>query len=190
VPWGFTENELKGYQGVPLDCIPNGGIGSLAHLSDVFAFQTLSDNPSDDYETHIWVQADCAIVDGLRDMEPDTASYWSGGIAPVIMSFSDQSCYAQATGLVLEELNKDNRRGFGWFSAMRTMQDMANLLKLDIKRFDGLIDCGGIMQSPFTEPARHPYRAIHWSNASHGLSKDNPIPGSEYEKLLKENGLI
>ena len=170
-----------GFAGNPHAYIPNGGIGSLAHWSDYFAFQVLHRYGG------VWVQMDCAVTVQLK--LPDyTFSGWQKGISPVVMSVPQGSAFACDMARILGLMLVDGMAGRDWHDAMKAIHDGLRQHRIRYSLLSNYLDCGGVEVSPYTHPIRAD--AIHWSNATHHTSKERPTAGSEYERLCVVSGLI
>lgn len=173
--------EPIGFAGNPHAYIPNGGIGSFAHWSDYFAFQTLSKHGG------IWVQMDCAITVKL-ELEPYTFSPWLSSVSPVVMALPKGDAFSKDTAAHLADMLSDGMAGRDWHEAMVAIHVGLQRHGIAYKTLPNYFDCGGVAESPYT----HPIKAdvIHWSNATHNQSKEKPTKGSEYERLCKLAKLI
>ena len=190
IPKGVTVEMLPkdtlppvGFAGDPLHHLPNGGIGSLAHWSDYFAFKTLHDHGG------IWVQMDAAITKPIL-AEDYTFTPWLSMVSPVVMSIPKGSAYSASMQQIIERMLVDGMAGRNWHEAMVAMFRQLVFQGLAINTFENYFDCGGVPESPYTHPATQTYDIIHWSNATHNTSKEKPAKGSEYERLCKATGLI
>ena len=170
-----------GFAGNPHPYIPRGGIGSFAHWSDYFAFETLHKHGG------TWVQMDCAVTTKLQ-LEDYTFSPWLSSVSPVVMSIPKGSDFAAGIAVVLREMLKDGMAGRDWHEAMLTMQIALQHYGVTIKLLPSYFDCGGVAESPYTH--RIKADVIHWSNETHNQSKEKPTKNSEYERLCAECKLI
>lgn len=190
IPYGVTVEMLPkdtlppvGFAGDPLHHLPNGGIGSLAHWSDYFAFKTLHEHGG------IWVQMDVAVTKKIV-AEDHTFTPWLSMVSPVVMSIPKGSAYAASMQQIIEQMLADGMAGRNWHAAMVEMYRQLNFQGICPKTFGNYFDCGGVQGSPYTHPAAQTYDIIHWSNATHNTSKETPTKGSEYRRLCKAVGLI
>ena len=187
------------YNGIPLGCIPNGGIGSLSHWSDQFQMRLL--------ELHggIYIQLDVACLRPLNFKKefafvphmprPDGSR---AGVAAFLMKCPKGSKFTSETYKELSsKINEETIKSMDWDNSMRMMNsNMSNHMPDSNQYFiqrENFMDIGGISShGPFFEPTPiHPNcMVIHWSNATHKDRKDNPIEGSVYHKLLKYVGLV
>jgi len=169
------------FAGIPHPYIPNGGIGSFAHWSDYFAMEILHRFGG------TWVQMDVAVCTPLSS-EPYTLTPWLSQVSPVVMSIPKGSAYTRELADELAHMLGDGMDGCDWHDSMIAMHRGLQRFGIEPKLFQNYFDCGGIPVSPYT----HPIKAdlIHWSNATHNISKEKPTKGSEYERLCKECGLI
>ena len=190
IPHGVTVELLPkdtlppvGFAGDPLHHLPNGGIGSLAHWSDYFAFKTLHEHGG------IWVQMDVAVTKKIV-AEDHTFTPWLSMVSPVVMSIPKGSAYSASMQQIIEHMLADGMAGRNWHDAMVEMYRQLNFQGICAKTFSNYFDCGGVQGSPYTHPAAQTYDIIHWSNATHNTSKETPTKGSEYHRLCKSVGLI
>jgi len=190
IPQGVTVEMLPkdtlppvGFAGDPLHHLPNGGIGSLAHWSDYFAFKTLHEHGG------IWVQMDAAITKPIV-AEDYTFTPWLSMISPVVMSIPKGSEYSASMQQIIEHMLVDGMAGRNWHDAMVAMIHGIQHNGIQARTFGNYYDCGGVDCSPYTHPAAQSHDIIHWSNATHNTSKEKPAKGSEYERLCKSVGLI
>jgi hypothetical protein len=172
-----------GFAGDPLHHLPNGGIGSLAHWSDYFAFKTLHEHGG------IWVQMDAAVTKPIV-AEDYTFTPWLSMISPVVMSLPKGSEYSASMKQIIEHMLVDGMAGRNWHEAMVAMSRQLVFQGIEARTFSDYYDCGGVDGSPYTHPAAQSYDIIHWSNATHNTSKEKPTKGSEYERLCKSVKLI
>lgn len=190
IPQGVTVELLPkdtlppvGFAGDPLHHLPNGGIGSLAHWSDYFAFKTLHKHGG------IWVQMDAAVTKPIV-AEDYTFTPWLSMISPVVMSLPKGSEYSASMQQIIEHMLVDGMAGRNWHEAMVAMSRQLVFQGIEAHTFSNYYDCGGVDGSPYTHPAAQSYDIIHWSNATHNTSKETPTRGSEYHRLCKSVGLI
>ena len=190
IPQGVTVELLPtdtlppvGFAGDPLHHLPNGGIGSLAHWSDYFAFKTLHEHGG------IWVQMDAAVTKPIV-AEDYTFTPWLSMISPVVMCIPKGSAYSAEMAETIGDMLADGMAGRNWHDAMVAMIHGLQRSGIQARTFSNYYDCGGIDGSPYTHPAAQSYDIIHWSNATHNTSKETPTKGSEYERLCKSVKLI
>lgn len=169
------------FAGIPHPSLPNGGIGSLAHWSDWFACYVLAMRPG-----ALWCQLDIAPIKPIAAAE-NTFTTYAGGLSTCAFTLSRSvawECFEKLTPLI-----KSGCVGRDWHDAMRTVQETVEASGVLITAFE-VLDCGGLSSSPFNRPVARDGRPamVHWSNATHGLSKDEPVPGSLYAELLEEFG--
>jgi hypothetical protein len=178
-----------GFNGIPHPHLLNGGIGSLSHWSDYFAFNILHKNGG------YWMQLDLAILNDIDIKNEYSFTSWGNGISPVFMKIPKGSEYAKTMSLKLEELLKTGMQNLQWEYSMQLMHNIANEHNIynDCKLLnsnDGYYDCGCSASSPYNSPTNLNLSMIHWSNATHNSSKSTPIINSKYYDLCKENNLI
>ena len=190
IPNGVTVEMLPkdtlppvGFAGDPLHHLPNGGIGSLAHWSDYFAFKILHEHGG------IWVQMDAAVTKKIV-AEDYTFTPWLSMVSPVVMSIPKGSAYSASMQQIIEQMLVDGMAGRNWHAAMVEIYRQLNFQGICAKTFGNYFDCGGVQGSPYTHAAAQTYDIIHWSNATHNTSKETPTKGSEYHRLCKAVGLI
>ena len=174
-----------GFDGIPHPTIPNGGIGSLAHWSDMIAYGWLYKFGG------AWIQMDVAATKPI--IAPDyTFTPFHTGISPVCMLMPRGSRAADAIVRRIEPQTLDGWKGLDWHASMAAQTDVLRERKIPVKVFQSYVDCGGMAQSLFNQPFPEGDRPalIHWSNATHGRDKESPVSGSAYETLCKEEGLI
>lgn len=175
-----------GFAGIPHPGIPNGGIGSLAHWSDYFSALVLSVHGG------LWVQLDVAALEPIHATEHCFTS-WSGGYSPCVWSAPVGSEFVRAWGAFVEDGARTQWAGQDWHDCMHAI----NRLLQHTRTLHGVLcgpeyfDCGGRAESPFNRPLHDPrIKLIHWSNATHGQSKEQPVAGSFYRALCEREGLI
>ena len=178
---GFPEP--VGFQGKPHPSIPNGGIGSYAHWSDLFAWWTLH------HQGGAWIQMDVAALQPLK--VPDyTFTPHNGGIAPVCFTLPKGSKLALR---VFEELYDHTLNGWkndDWHLSMKVQTEVAKRMKIPAKGFASFHDAGFSGPTLFNRPAKQTPSLIHWSNATHGLDKNDPPKEGLYYALCRDAGLI
>jgi len=172
-----------GFAGDPLHHLPNGGIGSLAHWSDYFAFKTLHEHGG------IWVQMDAAVTKPIV-AEDYTFTPWLSMVSPVVMCIPKGSAYSAEMAETIGNMLVDGMAGRNWHDAMVAMIHGLQRSGIQALTFSNYYDCGGVDGSPYTHPAAQSHDIIHWSNATHNTSKEKPAKGSEYERLCKSVKLI
>jgi hypothetical protein len=135
----------------------------------------------------VWVQMDCAVTVKL-DLEDYTFSPWLSSISPVVMRVPEGSAFAIDLATKLRDMLADGMAGRDWHEAMLAIDQGLQRHSIEYSTLPNYFDCGGVEFSPYT----HAIKAdvIHWSNATHNTSKENPAKGGEYERLCKECGLI
>jgi hypothetical protein len=182
------------FEGIPLEGIPNGGIGSLSHWSDQFQMKLLHQ------EGGIYSQLDVAVLQPLDFETPYVFAPFKKkrvGISPMVMKCPKGSTFTKTCYEVLSsEINPQTIRKLQWNCSMCRMLDVAKDCGVD--REDYFLgrtcywDLGRRTDGPFYDSsAPDPYiKFIHWSNATNCMFKDQPIPGSYYESLLKDVNLI
>jgi len=176
-----------GYNGIPHSSIKGGGVGSLAHWSDYFAFYVMHKFGG------MWVQLDVAVLKKIQHNADYWFTSWSTGVSPVLMK-TPQGCeYSKVMTDVLRDWLIHDMSTASWDDAMiliakiaRDMNILQNAYLLD----DGYYDCGGSSVSPYSHNWSVDYQVIHWSNATNNSSKHQPIPGSVYHRLCVDCGLI
>jgi hypothetical protein len=174
------------FGGKPHPTIPNGGIGSLAHWSDYFSACVLSVHGG------VWVQLDIAITAPLGLPETSFTS-WSGGLSPCLWNAPIGSEFARIWGAFAEDGVRTQFDGQDWHDCMHAIPKLLD----HTRTIHGVIgdpyyfDCVGRAESPYNRPLHDDrIKLIHWSNATHGTSKETPTPGSYYETLCRECGLV
>jgi hypothetical protein len=188
----LPEASLFRFEGIPLDGIPNQGIGSLSHWSDQFQCKLLYQ------EGGIYSQMDIAALAALDFQEPYMfAPHTGSSIAPVIMKTPKGSDFARACYETLSsEINAETIRSMHWNCSMNLIADTVR--KFDLHRDEFLLseeeywDLGARNHGPFYDSVEsvRGVRIIHWSNATNRENKDRPLRGSFYAKKLIQVGLI
>jgi len=178
------------FQGIPLASIPNGGIGSLSHWSDYFAFTILKNDGG------YWMQLDFAM---LKRVETEKSYIFTGLgndlISPVFMKIPPNSEFAKELSEILMPKVKIGFKNEDWGSAMSMMHNCALKHKIYDDCFfirNEYYDCGGsqYLKTPYNSPTIFPISFFHWSNATHWTDKKNPVEGSAYYNLCKQENLI
>ncbi|MCH2172903.1 hypothetical protein MK489_19170 [Myxococcota bacterium] len=188
----LPEESIFGFDGIPLDSIPSGGIGSLSHWSDQFQCKLLHQ------EGGIYSQMDVAV---LAPMDFDTpyilAPHKDRSLAPVIMKAPKRSEFTKACYEHLSsKINAGSMNGMHWDYSMQLIMSVAKDFSLVhddfVLSWDEYWDLGARHDGPFYD-AEEPgpeVRIIHWSNATNRTFKDRPIRNSFYAQLLERMGLI
>jgi hypothetical protein len=168
------------FAGIPHPTIPSGGIGSYAQWSDWFACWVLSRDPG-----ALWCQLDIAAIKPIH-AAANTFTTYSGGLS--VCAFTLQPDLALACHRAMAAMVKEGMVGRDWHDTMRLVQSIAVESGAMITQFADFYDCGGRPSSPFNQPVAREDRPglIHWSNATHGTSKDEPVAGSLYAELVEE----
>jgi hypothetical protein len=168
------------FAGTPHPTIPGGGIGSFAHWSDWFALYVLSLHPGE-----LWVQMDVAALKPIYAAQ-NTFTQWVGGVSTC--AFTLRRDVAWTAFEALTPMVKAGMAGRDWHDAMREVHRVVAESGVLVTGFDGYADCGGLTKSPYNRTVRKEDRPalIHWSNATHGTSKDEPVAGSLYAELVEE----
>jgi len=192
----LSEESIFRFTGTPLSAIPNGGIGSLSHWSDRFQMRLL------ELEGGIYTQLDVAYLQSLNFRNdylfvPHVPGENSRrGVAAFLMKCPKGSSFTSECFKELEKhINSETISGLHWDCSMIKIYDNLKRNILNYDRFfiepKYFLDLGCLTNGPFFENVKLPEDVfiIHWSNATHHERKDNPIPGSVYDKLLKEVGL-
>ena len=171
------------FAGIPHPTLPNGGIGSFAQWSDWFACWVLSEHPG-----ALWCQLDIAAIKPVY-ASANTFTTYSGGLS--VCAFTLQPETALVCHRALAAMVAEGMAARDWHDAMRLVESIAIEAGATITQFSDFVDCRGLPSSPFNQPVAREDRPslIHWSNATHGLSKDQPAPGSLYAELLNEYGV-
>ena len=171
------------FAGMPHPTLPNGGIGSFAQWSDWFACWVLSEHPG-----ALWCQLDIAAIKPIH-ATANTFTVYSGGLS--VCAFTLQPDLALVCHRAMAAMVAEAMAGRDWHDTMRLVQRIVVEAGVPITQFADFFDCGGRPSSPFNQPVAREDRPglIHWSNATHGLSKDTPVPGSLYAELLDEHGV-
>ena len=188
----LPESSLFRFEGLPLKGIPAGGIGSLSHWSDQFQMKLLHQYGG------IYSQLDIASFAPLDFTTPYVfAPHTDRTIAPVVMkcpkgSEFAQACYARLSAAI----NAQTIRDLDWNCSMRLIKEVAREFGVDrdehILSDRIYLDLGCRKKGPFYDgkSPRAGVEIIHWSNATNRRFKDDPIPGSYYEALLRKAGLV
>lgn len=196
IPDGVTLEDIPSwilppttFQGIPMTCIPNGGIGSLAHWADYFAFSLLKETGG------CFMQLDFAMLKKIETKKTYISANWKNQFSPVFFRVPCNSSYAQEVSKILSSKIKNNYKNNHWESSMNIIHECAVRHKvyedcLLIK--EGYVGCGGNPKSKtlYNSPLKGSVSFVHWSNATHNSDKKLPIEGSFYWKLCKENKLI
>jgi len=182
------------YRGKPLNVIPNGGIGSFAHWSDIFQVNLLYK------EGGIYSQMDVAYLKQLNFKQPYVFAslwpyLWPNSIQTFLMKAPKGSLFCKECAEELEKLVvPNNMPSLDWFSTLRVITQIAQkhkLIKYSLSRIY-INDLGGQRKGThfYEDRALRPMvYIIHWSNATHFDEKDNPIPGSLYEYLIEHKSV-
>jgi len=183
------------YDGEPLDCLPNGGKGSLSHWSDQFQLKLL------DKYGGIYTQMDVSHLTPLCFKNSVAMPVWKGEdtcVAPYIMKCpAGEGFTKRAYEKTSKVIHKDTLwNGIDWNISMRLMgealeQTYGNIEECSID-LSTAWDLGCRDNGPFFEDMEIPddITTIHWSNATVNKRKDDPIVGSTYWRLLKKMKLI
>ena len=181
------------YAGKPFNGIPNDGIGSFSHWSDQFQMKLLYKYGG------TYLQLDVSCLKPL-DFEQPYVFFPIGeqGIQTCLMKLPQGSAFAEECDKALhKEINRDTIASLDWFCSLRLITHVLRKHKLYKTEFilpeKNILDLGGNIKSgPFYENVIIPEDVciIHWSNATNFENKDYPLPGSVYECLLKEAGII
>lgn len=190
VPAGVTICEIPDdvlapirFAGAPHPTIHRGGIGSYAQWSDYFGLETLHRHGG------LWVQLDIAITRPV--IAPAyTFTTYSMGMTTCCFTAPKGSELLRHAAAHVGHMITEEMDGMDWHDTMRKVETIAANLRLPVASFEGLYDCGGLAMSPYNRPVGEPFAMYHWSNATHGTSKEHPVPGSEYERLCREVGLL
>lgn len=169
--------------------LSDGGIGSLSHWSDYFAFNILYRYGGN------WMQLDLAMVNKIEITKSYAFIAWGKSLSPIFMKIPKNSEYAKEMIKELEGPIKNELKDLKWEYSLQLMGKIAKNNNIYdnchiIKPEDGYIDCGASSSCAYHYPVKEPYSWIHWSNATHNSNKDNPKVDSEYYKLCKMNNLI
>lgn len=187
------------YAGEPLPTIPNGGIGSLSHWSDRFQMRLL------ELEGGIYIQLDVAVLRPLNFTKefafvphmPHPGG--RDGVAAFLMKCPKGSRFPmEAYRELASTIDGETIKTMDWDCSMRKMNSVLSAAMPDPEQYfieaKNFLDLGGgdNRSGPFFEPTPiHPdVFILHWSNATHHETKDEPIPGSVYHQLLKRAGLV
>lgn len=163
--------------------IPNGGHGSYAQWSDWFATDILAKHPG-----ALWCQLDIAPIEPIYVTE-NTFTTYSGGLSVCAFALRPDlawDCHRDMTIMV-----KSGLVGRDWHATMQEVERVVMESGARVTTFPDYFDCGGRPASPFNQPVAKDARPklIHWSNATHGYSKNDPVAGSLYAELLEEYGV-
>lgn len=182
------------YQGSPLSCIPNGGIGSLSHWSDQFQLKLLA------MKGGIYSQLDVAYLVPL-DIQSDYFFINQRGRDLVsFMMKCPKGCSFAIEGYadLKNNINSQTIKYMDWDCSMRAMMRVLQKHFDDSKYKNYFMDQKNYMDfgcthiGPFFSDweINNDIYCIHWSNATVHEHKNNPIQGSTYHKLLKLVNLI
>jgi hypothetical protein len=171
------------FRGLRHPTIPNGGHGSYAQWSDWFATYILSIKPG-----ALWCQLDIAALEPIHVCE-NTFTTYSGGLS--VCAFTLRRDLAWDSHVAMTDMVQSGMAGLDWHDTMRLVENIATKAGARVTTFPGYFDCGGRPSSPFNRPVAQADRPklIHWSNATHGYSKNDPVAGSLYAELLEEFGI-
>ena len=175
------------YSGVPHPRIKGGGIGSLAHWSDYFAFYALSRFGG------IWVQLDVAVCKFIQDSRDYWFTAWADNISPVLMKAPKGCIFCTTMTDILRARMTEDMSTHHWDDAMLLISRVAremNVLQNAYILKDSYYDCGGRNYTLYSHVGSRNYDVIHWSNATNNISKHQPTLGSVYHTLCKECNLI
>jgi hypothetical protein len=177
-----------GFKGIPHDALPNGGIGSLAHWSDLLAYDTIYRHGG------AWVQMDVACIASLSLPDYTFSMFMDRrrGIQPIVFKLP-KGC--KTAYRIVEDIIVPTSSGWqlsDWHDSMTAQSRAASKHRTPVMPLPRYIDCGGMADSPFTAPLPEGCNPdfIHWSNATHGHNKETPVAGSEYERLLQLTNLL
>lgn len=178
------------YAGVPFEGIPNRGIGSYAHWSDIFQLALLSKIGG------LYSQLDVAYLAPL-DFPEEYVFVQYAPFSTFLMKCPKGSLFATTCFDNLSKIvNKEAAGTYDWVTTLWIIRQHAHDLVPDCPRFildeSKYMDVGNRQEGPFFEDVAIPeeVRMIHWSNATHNQRKDSPIPGSVYHRMLVEVGLV
>jgi hypothetical protein len=177
------------FQGIPFQGIPNGGIGSLSHWSDYFAFTILKNGGG------YWMQLDFAMLKRVDTEKSYIFTSLGHQISPVFMKIPPSSQFAKELSETLMPKVKIGFKNEDWGTAMNMMHNCALKHQIYDDCFfirDGYYDCGGSQfgQTPYNSPISDEASFFHWSNATYGTDKKHPVKGSAYYNLCKQENLI
>ena len=172
-----------GFNGIKHNGLPNGGIGSLAHWSDLVAWTVIANKGG------AWIQ-----MDVVRN-KPLISPYYcftpfAGGIQPICFTAPRGSKAAHQIARNLLEPTKQGWAGQDWHEAMAVQTRGLIQYRLGCSIFGRYYDCGGRPESPYNRPLlgdQEP-EMIHWSNATNFCDKETPQAGSYYDRLVKRYG--
>lgn len=193
VPEGVTQKLLSehlpevpsptGFAGIPHQGLKNGGIGSLAHWSDLVAWTVLAK------EGGVWIQMD--VVRNKRITAPLYCfTPFAGGIQPICMTMPKGSKCAWEIASRLREPTANGWKGQDWHKSMAVQTQCLVDYQLPTSIFTNYYDCGGRVYSPYNMGIQgHEPTMIHWSNATNYSDKNKPKKGSYYEELCRRYGV-
>lgn len=195
----LPESSMFRYNGLPVDCLPNGGKGSLSHWSDQFQLKLLDELGG------VYTQMDVAYLKPISFERAYAMPVWVGkltSVAPYVMKcprkgkFTSRA-YEKTSRLLHSDTVWD---GIKWGSSMeimgKTLLEVAHEDSQPIEDYmvdlSTVWDLGCKAYGPFFENLGIPadVSVIHWSNATVNKHKNNPIPDSTYFQLLKKVALI
>lgn len=189
----LEEGTIFKYSGQPLNLIPNGGIGSLAHWSDQFQLRLLT------MYGGIYIQLDVACLKPLDFQESYAfVSHQSQhDIAAFLMKCPKDSWFSsRAYAEVKSAVNPVSMPFLTWDDSMKTIGRALSKYLPDNSKYkiphSTFLDLGCRGEGPFfdNQPLPASVYIIHWSNATVHEKKNNPIKGSFYEELLAKVGLV
>lgn len=164
--------------------IPGGGRGSVSQWADQTAYRLLHE------EGGIFSQLDVACLRSFMpppEVECVTSLRGTNLAAPVVAHFPKGSSLALTMATAIETCIDRSEWHWAIRAASIAAQSAPVLMHEDI-----MVDCGGLCRE--TNYDRHTQldksvQFIHWSNATHHRSKNDPKPGSTYDMLLRHVGL-
>jgi len=188
----LPKSSIFRYTGLPINALPNGGIGSLSHWSDQFQLKLLS------LYGGIYIQLDVACLKPL-DFEHDytfISHMGQSAVAAFLMKCPRDSLFTKAAYMATSaSVNPDTMKNIDWDESMRvigrtlaaSLPDNAKY-RISSKYF---VDLGCRTNGPFFDnnPLPEDVYIIHWSNATVNQRKNDPIKGSIYHDLLISVGL-
>jgi len=189
----LPKSSIFRYEGLPINALPNGGIGSLSHWSDQFQLKLLS------IYGGIYIQLDVACLKPLDFEYPYAFVSHMGqtATAAFLMKCPKDSLFTKMAYVnTSESVNPGKMKNIDWDESMRVIgRTLAFCVpdnfqyRIPSKHF---VDLGCKTNGPFFDntPLPEDVYIIHWSNATVNQKKNDPIKGSIYHNLLVSVGLI
>lgn len=184
----MSKDTIFYYKGKPHENIPHGGIGSIAHWSDIFRMKLLYAHGG------IYSDLDVAYLKPINYRHnyvfvPLWPEPWRGSLNIFLIKAPKGSELCRLCAEAFER-NVKNQESLDWFSNLRSFTDIVSrhsLNKLVLSRRN-ISDLGGQRAGThfYEDRAVRPEVVIiHWSNATHFDEKESPVSGSLYERLIQ-----